>query len=345
MGDDSFPLKHKILNAVMLIMSFYLFITSFINFYIEENPVIIFSSFVLTFILFLGYYFTRVRKNFGISYAVAVIAILALPVYHKFDGGISCGTGFYVVVEAMIFASLFKGKVRTIFLSLLGILSVFFVLIEIINPLYVVEISRKTCFVNNVTAFVLTGITAILFSLISINTFELYANEQEKLALEDPLTGLLNRRAIRFELKHHLQILLRRKIPFCLVMVDIDDFKKINDTYGHNCGDKVLILVSDLLKKSVKTGDLIGRWGGEEFLLILTFSTQQEGFMVAERLRKKIEELKINCGTNEFSITATFGLSEFDPNMNIRQNIERVDRAMYEGKTTGKNKVVVAPFN
>jgi len=158
----------------------------------------------------------------------------------------------------------------------------------------------------------------------------------------DPLTKVYNRGYILHALKRMIENYQKFKVPFSIFMLDIDHFKKINDTYGHLYGDKVLEFVGKVLKSNLREEDKIGRYGGEEFLVILSFSKKEEGIKVAERIRKIIEEKgkKLKC-----SLTVSIGvanieeLEEKDRN-NMLKLIELADSRLYVAKKTGRNKVV-----
>ena len=118
---------------------------------------------------------------------------------------------------------------------------------------------------------------------------------------------------------------------------DIDNFKKINDNYGHKFGDTVLKMIADIFRAGTRTQEYIARWGGEEFLLLLPETPGEGAMVVAERLRSKVAAEKIVFGREELSVTMSFGVGEFDPLFSIEENIDRIDKEMYKAKKSGKN--------
>lgn len=159
----------------------------------------------------------------------------------------------------------------------------------------------------------------------------------EELATRDYLTGLYNRMKIDKIIEYEITQSNRYKTPLCIIIVDIDYFKHVNDSHGHLTGDKVLKEVSQILQSMCRSSDSIGRWGGEEFLIILPKTAINGALEEAERLRDVIDH-------HTFSIvghkTASFGISqliEFDTHSAL---IERADNALYQAKTTGRNKVI-----
>lgn len=145
----------------------------------------------------------------------------------------------------------------------------------------------------------------------------------------DALTGLKNRMKLDEVLHHEINMAKRYSHCFCIVLIDLDHFKKVNDTYGHIAGDEVLRAFSDMMKKSIRTTDTIGRWGGEEFLVICPSMDNEHGLLMAEKLRSVI------CSA-EFpivdSLTASFGVTCYRNGDNINSIVKRADDALYSAK-------------
>jgi diguanylate cyclase (GGDEF)-like protein len=156
------------------------------------------------------------------------------------------------------------------------------------------------------------------------------------------LTRLSNRRDFLEKFQHEKGRFDRNRKPFAVVLGDIDDFKSVNDQYGHDCGDFALVNISSLMKSMVRKQDIIGRWGGEEFILLLPESPLDGGKRVAEEIRKKIAANTFNFNGNKFSVTMTFGISEFNATSDIDTCIKKADEALYSGKQKGKNCVVLS---
>ncbi|AFB28641.1 PleD family two-component system response regulator [Rickettsia rickettsii] len=162
------------------------------------------------------------------------------------------------------------------------------------------------------------------------------------LAVKDGLTGLFNRRYFYIHLKQIIAKTNKESIKLCLLMCDIDNFKHVNDTYGHQAGDKVLTIVSRILKNTLRVTDLIARFGGEEFTILLTDIDISKAIETAERVRVKIEcmNFHIEDQIEPLKTTISIGVTKYKKEESIESFIERADKAMYEAKTTGKNKVV-----
>lgn len=172
--------------------------------------------------------------------------------------------------------------------------------------------------------------------------FRQLSSKFEKLAISDSLTGLLNRRAATQEIEAEISRFHRNGGPFVLVIGDIDDFKSYNDKLGHSGGDKVIKHIANLLKNNTRPYDIISRWGGEEFLLMLPACSLNDAVKIINDLRKKIETQPIDYNNQEINITMTFGVSEFSKKSSLEECIEAADQALYHGKHTGKNRVETA---
>jgi diguanylate cyclase (GGDEF)-like protein len=162
----------------------------------------------------------------------------------------------------------------------------------------------------------------------------------EELAAKDPLTGLPNRRGIRVFMKNALYDFHQKQTPFCLMLIDFDHFKQINDTLGHDIGDQVLIDGAKVMQNTVRERDVVARWGGEEFLLLTPQSSLSGALNVAEKIKENVQlALSKVTGTN---VTVTIGVAQIAPGESIDGCIKRADLALYDGKRTGRNKVMIA---
>jgi len=165
----------------------------------------------------------------------------------------------------------------------------------------------------------------------------------KNMAIYDTLTGLHNRRYFEERLEAEAEKSLYNSTPLSLVMVDIDFFKKVNDTFGHAEGDQVLCRVSSLLKTSVRKKDIVARYGGEEFILILPEARLDETFVIAERIRRLVEETLFEVGKTQVHLTLSMGISNF-PSHRVKSKeelVEMADQALYDAKRGGRNRVCI----
>jgi diguanylate cyclase (GGDEF)-like protein len=162
-------------------------------------------------------------------------------------------------------------------------------------------------------------------------------SELESLSFIDPLTGLCNRRKVDEWIYEYHKLFERYKEPYSLIMIDIDHFKEVNDAFGHPVGDKVLQRFSHLLLENIRSIDHIGRWGGEEFMLVLPKTTAAQASHLAESIRL---ELNLHLFETAGNKTASFGVAQIRDGESIEALIERVDKVLYIAKESGRNQVV-----
>ncbi len=162
------------------------------------------------------------------------------------------------------------------------------------------------------------------------------------LATHDKLTKFYNRRAFYIFLENDIKRLKRINTKLSLLMIDIDYFKNINDTYGHLTGDMVLRSLSDIIRSTLREIDIAGRYGGEEFLILLPDSDAKGAKIAAEKLRKQVEKSVIDPDNLKIKLTISIGIAEFIANEDLDSLIARVDKALYVAKNSGRNVTVVA---
>jgi diguanylate cyclase (GGDEF)-like protein len=178
---------------------------------------------------------------------------------------------------------------------------------------------------------------------IAIKNAKLFA-EIKKLATIDDLTRLNNRRHF-FELAEREFKLFKRYNnleSLSMIMLDVDDFKKVNDTYGHYMGDDVLRTVAEKCTETLRETDIIGRYGGEEYVVLLPYAGKQESQKVAERLKKNISEQPIIFNGISIYVTVSIGIAVLEDSINtLEELLKKADIALYEAKKKGKNRIVV----
>ncbi len=157
----------------------------------------------------------------------------------------------------------------------------------------------------------------------------------------DPLTELINRRVLLRQVKLQQEFYTHEGIPFSVMMFDLDRFKRINDTYGHPVGDRVLIMIANILRRELRTSDVIARFGGEEFMVLLPGLPLEHALPVAQRVACAIqqEELALQDGS-KLQVTASIGVTEYRDDEEVSTLLKRVDDHLYKAKTEGRNRVI-----
>lgn len=215
-----------------------------------------------------------------------------------------------------------------------------FLFLKLFTPQYVDNsplISQIAYVSNTIFAF----FTIIFLMLDFSRNIIFYEKQLLILSQKDSLTGLNNRYSMNNILKTFYEDAQNKNTRICLGMVDIDDFKKINDSYGHECGDFVLktigAMLIDMESKTLKTA----RWGGEEFIVAHKYTEDfQSCYKKAEEFRKRVEEFDFACFGKHFNVTVTIGIADYKNEMSIHELIKMADDNLYRGKREGKNRVV-----
>ncbi len=164
----------------------------------------------------------------------------------------------------------------------------------------------------------------------------------QRLAFTDPLTKVNNRTAFNDTINREIQLAQRNGRPLSVVFLDIDHFKKLNDTYGHECGDAALSSIAEWIKKALRASDIVFRYGGEEFVVILSDTDVEGANIIAERIRQEIGSHTLAYGINALNVTASIGVSSLKSGDTAAALIQRADGAMYQAKNCGRNQVKVA---
>ena len=287
-------------------------------------------GYILTFIeIIVQMVFTTMIVGWSVGFYAYVIALIPLYYYINMFLGRGSDHPFTPFIWSMITFGIFLG---TFFFSLNS------------SPVRDLEMYQKvTVFIFNsffafqliiwMSHFLVLGYKRSLHDMAEKNA------SLDAAAGQDPLTKLFNRRTMEENLDKALEEAKTNGTIFSLVMGDIDFFKKINDTYGHDCGDVALVAVADILKACVRDGDYVCRWGGEEFLLLIT-GNRGVATTVAERIRSRIENNVVEFSGNKIKFTMTLGVSTYAPGYSLEALINQADENLYYGKEHGRNQVV-----
>lgn len=271
------------------------------------------------FIFFLTFSYTNQNNDFGLIWTIFFPIFVITLMGHK--KGLMITAIFYMILFSMAFHNI--GIWDNGEWSLRGFLR--FTIASLVLT-YVVYIYEAALDKSNIT-------------LLEIREKEArYLKELELLSMTDPLTGLGNRRRMDEILERQFTESKRYKDSFGIIMFDIDNFKMINDMYGHNVGDEVLIEITKIATASLRKTDHIARWGGEEFLIAIPKATLEETQILAEKIRKRIEEGQY---PHDVAITCSFGVTMCDSNLDIYTLVDQADNALYHAKREGKNCVCV----
>lgn len=212
------------------------------------------------------------------------------------------------------------------------------------------EIYRRVSTSISILVVILLGVFALSFLVVNMGAKQLKGllSRLQQQAITDSLTGIFNREAVLNRATEELSRMLRNKEKntdnsFGLIMVDLDHFKKVNDTYGHLAGDEVLREMSRRVQSCLRKYEIFGRYGGEEFLIILPDTDDKGSRAVAERIRCELIKSPFVAGEDEIPITASFGVTCCqDPAEGVNSALQRADDALYQAKAEGRNRIICA---
>lgn len=201
-----------------------------------------------------------------------------------------------------------------------------------------ITLTRRSKFTNDDTLL----FEDLLCKLIYPVRNSLLLRQAQSAALQDSLTGLNNRGAFDASLKREIDLANRQHTPMSLLILDIDHFKVINDTYGHSSGDLALQTLAKSITDTMRNSDIAFRYGGEEFTLILSNTDSESAHLVAERLRTAISQLSCNAGQHSFGFTISLGIAQIACGENGKALFDRADSALFQAKKTGRNQTQCA---
>jgi diguanylate cyclase (GGDEF)-like protein len=209
--------------------------------------------------------------------------------------------------------------------------------VEINKKEYLNEL-KKTFYMNLTISLLVT----LLVTLIIIYTINIYQKQLVQLASEDSLTGLANRRKFNEHFEKLYKLYLKRVHKLTLLLIDIDDFKSVNDDFGHLVGDQALIRAAEILKADLRSSDLVARWGGEEFAVLLVDVNPEKAREIAQKICDSMKEDVVLKELLQRSLTVSIGVGELTSLESQDGLVHKVDTALYEAKEAGKDQVVVA---
>lgn len=358
-----YPDKKSILNAFSLFflfsgLGFFTFLISINDFKILSISVNN-SCFVISFLyLKQALIIRKTRQQISIlNDRKAILFIMAIPVlnsllYHYDHQWILARTMVTITAITSIVLTSFKyiplnrrnltfgEKVmrNTLIMSIL-FMSFLLLVLFITESLFLYLTSLTVTF-----TILLSSLLGAIQTLLMADLSNIYKQE----SITDFLTGMYNRRYFISRSNELVLLSKRKKFPSAMVLLDVDDFKKINDRYGHDAGDQVLKLVSEIIKRNIRESDIAARIGGEEFSLTMPYTDAVMAMAISERIRQALQDESISINDEDVFFKASFGISEIDVNADgciITHALKRADDALYSAKLNGKNRVSVFGYN
>ena len=311
------------------------------------KEMVILNIFSTTFLLS-GIAFTRKKIHIP-AFVIGATEIIIHAIFAVYYVGWDSGFHYYliVLVPFLFFWPSWQTNLK-IFSSLLlfFVYACLFFFSQISPPVHQMQNWQinLTTILNVFVAFATFAAVALYYQ-VTTNEVEQKLREVnarlDEMARTDPLTELHNRRTIVERMDEEENHSQKSGQKYSIIMADIDHFKSFNDRYGHSFGDQILVSIADLLKSATRAEDVVARWGGEEFLVLLPDTAGEEASEVADRMRMVISQTPLYMEGREIHLSMTFGVAECITDGGIHECIERADQALYKGKGNGRNQVVL----
>lgn len=307
------------------------------------------ASYALFSVLIWIWIYEKTGKEYRTStFVIGVVESIVYYILSIFFLGWNCGVYFSLIalLPVIMINSTIKRESRFLLGSLMiVILAGMFVLLQILRipPLISPNIQSGFFALNLIQGCVILITVAYTIEKEKmLSEAEIVDTNQKLLTLAntDPLTNLLNRRIMMTRIEEEKEKVDKGGASFSLLMIDVDNFKQINDEFGHDGGDFVLGLLAEKLKLGVRKNDLISRWGGDEFLVMLIETDPENGRMVAEKIRSHVENSPFIYHEINIPVTITLGISDCDNEKSISSCLRKADLALYKGKQEGKNRSI-----
>ncbi len=269
------------------------------------------------------------------------LAVVLVHTYLIASGGID-NTGplwcYPLIMIIMLLLGFRKGVIAVLVLFLIAVLLFFYPDIPFVSAEY--PSSFKIRFIASFSALAILSFIYEYMRWQSTETYVAMSRELDKASRTDVLTGLSNRRDMQDRLEEEYGRFTRHGHCFSIIMADLDHFKRINDRYGHAVGDDLLIMMSHLFSSGVRRQDVVSRWGGEEFLILLPETRLEQAVLVAEKLRSAAELVDLSDIGVAAPVTASFGVQCNCADKTLVELIAGADSMLYEAKRLGRNKVI-----
>lgn len=349
------PMNDKIkYPAISYAIAFIHFTFVCLFWYLHVMPLFFYNILITIFYIVIGIMFSKTERytTIFISAFIEILfhSILA-TVMLGWDWGFMLYTiGLIPVIFYLTYTlPYFKGNIVVPMLTSAVVVVCYYVMRVIMNVMshtyptdQIMYMEKVSYFYNTTLTFLFLYACSVLFSIevrYMRQSLEQENRSLGEMANYDPLTHLLNRRSMNNHMKHALEEAEDGKQTFCIIMGDIDNFKSVNDTYGHACGDTVLTAIAKVISENVREEDVVCRWGGEE-ILVLVKADKEITCHVAERICKDIANTVVEHDNTKLSVTMTLGVAAYTRGESLRSIIDEADKHLYYGKRHGKNQVV-----
>jgi diguanylate cyclase (GGDEF)-like protein len=354
-GNDTLPEMHRIFNVSCFIATLFCFLAGVQCLAASLDPILIANNFIYTLVLAVLYYLSRFKNKFGTSRFISIFALIFIytPILWIYNGGSASGIPYFILMFSSFLTIQMVGKSEGNNKRALGVgIQILFSLIVtvlILLELFLPQIFYQyedpgTRYFDIIISllFALTSNYFILRAFVNLyykqlDKIEEYSQKLEELVVRDSMTSIYNHGFVVKRLAEEIERAARYNMPLSVMMTDIDYFKKINDTYGHSFGDEVLIKLAQCIQSNCRNVDIVGRYGGEEFLILLPETNVNLAIALAKRLTETIRKIDYS---NPIAVTISGGITGYQSGDTASMMIERADDLLYKAKNEGRNRVL-----
>ena len=346
-----FPSKNgrlfRTLNGFVLINLFVRICFTVFFLWLQNRFLLLYTGFSVLIWVYL--FFVNQQGRQRIVFSLCIVEIIVFSTLTTLVLGWECG--FFFLLAGLIPLTFFDAGIKRNYRFIQGgLISILIVALyefsQLVPSIFMVLHSMQNLLFgfNLLMGCITLGLLGYFFEVTATNVENEILQANQKLlnmANTDPVTNLINRRIMMAKIEQEKDRVDRGGKPFSLIMIDVDNFKQINDEYGHDGGDYVLVSLAEKINFSLRKADVISRWGGDEFLLLLPETILEEGGLVAEKIRQCVLFSPFVYREMDIPVTVTFGVGQCDRNVGIGVCIRKADQALYRGKQNGKNRVVI----
>jgi diguanylate cyclase (GGDEF)-like protein len=353
-GSENLTEINRIFNIACVVATLFCLLSGIESIFASLSPILIANNFFYTIVLALSFYFSRFKKSYRSCRIISIVTLIFIytPILWIYNGGIRSGIPYFILLfgSFLTVLSISRKETRankTISAMVIGVFCavvIGLILIEFAYPNIIYQYENQAVQITDIVislVFALVGNYVIIMAFVylyyrQLEKAEEYSQKLEALVIRDSMTNLFNHAFVVTRLSEEVARVARRYSALSVIMLDIDFFKKVNDTYGHLFGDEVIKQIAQTLHSNCRAIDTVARYGGEEFLIILPDTSSKMAVIIANRLLNLVQGLHFD---NQITVTLSAGIAQYEVGDTASGIIEKADSHLYEAKLAGRNQI------